>query len=232
MNVYRTHKGPFKERPYFKDQEIETICADELKSVGLFPATPSPIRIDRFIEKRFGVVPSYEDLGKGILGLTRFGKNGVEEIIVSKFLEETESIVAERRIRTTLAHEGGHGIFHAHLFVLGAEEKPLFGDFSDPVAPKVLCRDEGEASTTYNGQWWEYQANRAIGALLLPKTLVEEALDAFLAPAGMMGLKVFDEARFEEAVSLLVDIFNVNPVVARIRIRQVFPAPTPGQLTL
>jgi len=75
MNTYRTHKGPFKERPYFKDQEIETICADELKAVGLFPATPSPIRIDRFIEKRFGVVPSYEDLGKGILGLTRFGKS-------------------------------------------------------------------------------------------------------------------------------------------------------------
>lgn len=229
MNTYKTHKGPFRERPYFSDQEIETTCADELRATGLFPSTPSPVRIDRFIEKRFGVVPSYEDLGEGILGVTRFGRNGVEEIIVSKFLEEAETIIAERRIRTTLAHESGHGIFHTHVFALSAKEKPLFGDFSDPSAPKVLCRDEG---ATYNGQWWEFQANRAIGALLLPKTLVEEALNLFLAPAGMMGLKVFDQSRFTEAIAHLAETFDVNPAVARIRIQQVFPAPVTGQMVL
>jgi IrrE N-terminal-like domain len=229
MNTYKTHKGPFKERPYFTDQEIETTCADELRAVGLLPSTPSPVRIDRFIEKRFGIVPSYEDLGDGILGLTRFGKRGVEEIVVSKSLEEAETIVAERRIRSTLAHEGGHGIFHTYLFSLGAKEKPLFGDFSDPNAPKVLCRDEG---ATYNGQWWEFQANRAIGALLLPRTLVEVALAVFLVPAGMMGLKVFDETRSAEAIALLVETFDVNLAVARIRIQQVFPAPATGQFTL
>lgn len=229
MNTYKTHKGPFKERPYFTDHEIENTCADELRNAGLFPATPSPIRIDRFIEKRFGVVPRYEDLGDGILGLTRFGKSGVAEVIVSKSLEDEDTVVAERRIRSTLAHEGGHGIFHTYLFALGAKEKPLFGDYSDPNAPKVLCRDE---AATYNGNWWEFQANRAIGALLLPITLVEEALMSFLVPVGMMGLKTFDETRLTEAIAFLAETFNVNPAVARIRIQQVFPAAVSGQLML
>jgi len=114
MKNLRAKSGPFSERIYYPDQEIESICSDELAKVGLLPAEPSPIRIDRFIEKRFQVTPSYEDLVDGVLGLTRFGSRGVHEVVISKVLETERTQVAERRIRSTLAHEAGHGLLHAH----------------------------------------------------------------------------------------------------------------------
>src|SRR3989442_14471559 len=134
MKTYRAKSGPFQERPYYSDSDIENICSDELRAVSLYPTKPGPVRIDRFIEKRFGVVPSYEDLGEGILGLTVFGASGVREILISRALEDEGTLAAKRRIRTTLAHEGGHGLFHTHLFTVSAQKQPLFGDFTDPSA--------------------------------------------------------------------------------------------------
>lgn len=146
MRNLRSKTGPFAERPFYEGHEIEHICTDALREVGLLPSSPEAVRIDRFIEKRFKVVPSYEDLPEGVLGLTRFGKAGVEQIIVAKALDDESGRVAERRIRTTVAHEGGHALLHAHLFVLATPSKSLFGDFSDPDKPKVLCRNDATAS--------------------------------------------------------------------------------------
>ena len=183
MRTYRTNDGPFVERPYYPDADVEAICIDELSKFGLLPTEPEAIRIDRFIEKNF-VTPSYEDLGEGILGLTRFSKNGVSEIVVSSRLDAEGSKVSERRIRTTLAHEGGHGLLHTHLFVLGSEKKSLFGDFTDPNKPKVMCRD-----AHYKGQWWEVQANMAMGSLLMPKKLVEMAMEPYLTELGLWRMR-------------------------------------------
>jgi len=227
MKALRTTSGPFPVRPYYKEQEIEDICTDELRAVGLYPVTPGPIRIDRFVEKRFGVTTTYEDLGEGVLGLTKFGPTGVQAIVVARFLDEEGTGSAERRIRTTMAHEAGHGLLHAHLFLSMRKEASLFADFSDPNSPKVLCRRKG-----YDGRWWEYQANRVIGGLLMPRLLVQLALDALLESSGSLGGRVLVSVRREEGVKLLADTFDVNPVVARIRLDEVFPASSEGQLRL
>jgi hypothetical protein len=100
------------EWPFYEDREIEAICTDALREVGLLPTRPEAVRIDRFIEKRFGVVPTYEDLPDGVQGLTRFSQKGVREVVVAKALDDDSSTIAERRIRTTLAHEGGHCLLH------------------------------------------------------------------------------------------------------------------------
>src|SRR6266481_10156994 len=107
MRTFRAKTGPFTEQLYYPDADIENICGDELRAVNLFPEDPSPIRIERFIERRFGVVPSYEDLGPKILGLTKFSTNGVKAIMVARSLDEDGTPSAKRRVRTTLAHEGG-----------------------------------------------------------------------------------------------------------------------------
>lgn len=236
MKTFKTRSGPFPKRPYFREQEIEDICSDELQSVKLYPLTLSPIRIDRFIEKRFGVSAIYEDLGQEVLGLTIFGPKGVQAILVARFLDEEGTEPAERRIRTTLAHEAGHGLLHEHLFRSVPKDASLFGDFSDPDNPKVLCRDIPYASLVqrkgYDGRWWEYQANRAIGGLLMPKPLVRLALEALLEPSGSLGSRVLGSARREEGVKLLSETFDVNPVVARIRLEEVFPATANKQLRL
>src|SRR5665213_29794 len=99
------------------------MCCDELRKESLLPSSPEVIRIDRFIEKRFRVSPQYEVLPDGVLGFTRFGKNGVKAVVISAALDAEGGKVSERRVRTTMAHEAGHGLLHAHLFAL--DEIPL-----------------------------------------------------------------------------------------------------------
>lgn len=235
MKTYWARKGAFGERPYYAVDEIEAICLEALKAVGLYPAEPMPIRIDRFIEKRFRVHPAYEEMPEGVLGYTRFGQNGVEEIVIAQSLAEERTETAERRITTTLAHEGGHGLLHAHLFALGGSARTLFGDPEAPDSPKILCRGEivpepgPRRKHRYDGRWWEFQANRAMAALLLPRPLVERSLD--LVARGAFGTRVLDDARRNEAARHVAEIFGVNPIVARLRVDEVHPAGS-GQLTL
>lgn len=207
------------------------MCLAELRATQLLPAEPSPIRIERFIEKRFKVSVSYEDLPAGVLGYSRFGKEGLEAVVVSRALSDDPSPVAERRVLSTLAHEAGHALLHAHLFALGNPQPGLFGEGVS--GPKIMCRDEADPSQAesarYTGKWWEYQANQAIGGLLLPSALVRKALEPLLtAGAAFPGLP--DTAR-SSAASLLAGTFAVNPVVARIRLDSIFPRQG-AQLTL
>jgi hypothetical protein len=225
--------GPSSKQPYFTPSQIDQICCDELRSEGLFPATPEAIRIDRFIEKRFRVSPQYEELPAGVLGFTRFGKNGVKAVVISAALDAEGGKVAERRVRTTMAHEAGHGLLHAHLFALAEIPLHLF-DKDSHSGDQILCRDvqgSEQKAGRYDGRWWEYQANRAMGGLLCPRPLVLEAMKPFLVSAGLLGVEVLDENRREESVRVLADIFDVNPVVARIRVSELFPAQT-GQMRL
>lgn len=236
MRALRSH-GPFSERPYFTDAEIESLASEELRGVDLFPSSPGPVRIERFIEKRFGVTPRYDPLPESVLGLTRFSRNGVEQVIVSRALTEQRTKVAERRINTTLAHEAGHGLVHGHLFALGAFNHSLFDEDKDVQPGKVLCRNDGvgagrDRAQGYDGRWWEYQANRVMGALLLPRELVVEAVEQFLEATGSLGMMVLPGTSREEAARQVSDVFDVNPVVGRIRLSLLYPGEEKGQLTL
>lgn len=238
MRSYRTQSGPFPKQPFYKLSEIESICVDELQKVDLFPTSPSPIRIDRFIEKRFSVQPTYADLPNGLLGFTRFGRNGVEEIVVSQSLDDEGTKPAERRLRTTLAHEGGHGLLHAHLFVLETRPDSLFAGGLASDAPKILCREGGVSGVDDSARrkpvytWWEFQANQAMGALLLPESLVAKALESKIESRGMLGTAVLPSSNREEAIRLITETFDVNPIVARIRLEALYPPSAEQQLTL
>jgi hypothetical protein len=233
MKTIRSKSGPFSERPHFEPSEIDRICDDELRKAGLYPGSPQAIRVDRFVEKRFGVAAEYEDLPEGVLGYTKFSKTGVEAIIISAALDAEKGKVAQRRVRTTIAHEAGHGLLHAYLFAL--EDKPLhLFDADSHSDHQILCRDvqgEERKGRTYDGRWWEFQANRAMGGLLCPKALVHVALHPFLSQSGSLGAVILDESRREDAIRSAADIFDVNPIVAKIRINELYPVET-GQLRL
>ena len=224
MRKFHSKGGPTKIQLFYTMDEIEATCMGELKKTGLLPDDPEPIRIDRFIEKRFGIVPKYIDLDAGLLGFTRFGANGVEEICITSAFDEEGTQTAERRLRTTLAHEAGHGLLHAHLFALEKKSKKIFKEGHDDT-PRVLCRDVSgtETQTKYSGQWWEYQANIAMGALLLPKNLVQKAMIPYLKSSGLLSSSVLDVSKKENAILNLSTIFDVNPIVVRIRINKLFP---------
>lgn len=231
MKTVRSRSGPFSERPHFKDGEIERMCFTELKGAKLLPSEPEPIRIDRFIEIRFEVTPSYEQLGDGILGFTEFGPNGVRRIVVNEVLDKDTSAPARRRLRSTLAHEAGHALLHLYLFALGSKPASLFGEVNS--APEILCRDvQGEHVVRgYDGRWWEYQANRAIGGFLLPGGLFERACEPYLEKSGAFSVPTMPTEKRELASRALAEIFDVNPIVVSIRLDQLFPGTLGGQLS-
>ena len=117
---------------------------------------------------------------------------------------------------------------------MGAPERGLFGGAVK--TPKILCRTESVPAMTsakkYDGRWWEFQANQAIGALLLPRGLVERALERLLTTQGTLGLcRDLPVEKREEAAVLLAAVFDVNPAVGRIRLQEMYPV-SRGQLTL
>jgi hypothetical protein len=222
MTIQSRTEG-FSSKPlYLPTSRIEKICNDALRSVELLPETPSAVRIERLIEKKFGFSPEYAALPAGVLGYTVFGTAGPTRIVVDRGLAESDSIGAERRISTTLAHEAGHCLFHAHLFAATQSSAGLFPeDGEHPLPPKILCRDE--PSPSYDGKWWEYQANAAIGPLLLPQELVIQAMQPFLECRGLLGLQTLADRARRPAELAIAETFNVNPIVSRIRLSQMFP---------
>ena len=222
MKIQSRMEG-FSSKPlYLPASRIENICNDALRSVELLPETPSAIRIERLIEKKFGFSPEYAALPGGVLGYTVFGTGGPTRIVVDRGLADADSTVADRRISTTLAHEAGHCLFHAHLFAATQSSAELFTEDEDRLpALKILCRDE--PSPSYDGKWWEYQANAAIGPLLLPQELVIQAVQPFLECRGLLGLPTLADRARRPAELAIAETFNVNPIVSRIRLSQMFP---------
>lgn len=233
MRTYRSSTGKFSERPFFTDEDVERICSDALRLSELMPAQPEKVRIDRFVEKHFKVGISYESLiNEGILGYTTFGPSGVVSVHIDDPVDRTVS--AERRVRSTLAHEAGHGLMHPHLFCAEFNHRSLFGNDPDVSQEKVLCRDGDSSSqrSGYGGRWWELQANMAIGALLMPRELLTSAMEPYLEGTGFFQRISLNEDRREDAVRAAADIFDVNPAVARIRIEKLFKKNNSRQLTL
>lgn len=233
MKTYRTETGPLREKPFYNKTEIERICEAELKRVRLFPNSPEPVRIDAFIKRRFNVTPDYQDLPEGVLAYTRFGPTGVTEMVVSRTLGDDLRDASRRRLNATLAHECGHGLLHAHLFAVEDLTPPLFGEPEERSKVKVLCRQEHvEISSAGSDRWWEYQANLSIGPLLLPRAVVEHSVRDFLVPRGSLGHYYLPDSTREKASRTLAEIFDVNPVVARIRIASLYPQETERQMAL
>lgn len=214
------------------------MCLEALRNANLLPSSPEPIRIERFIEKHFGCRIFYEDLGAGVMGCTAFRNDGkVECIIVSSNLDDGGE-ASERRVRTTLAHESGHGLMHANLFIRRSEQSNLalgteHHENLDFKKRRILCRGSdiavGSNKNRYDGRWWEWQANRAISGFLLPARLVHKAAAPFLNSSPVTNSRSMREGARFDAERALAQIFDVNPVVARIRLWELFPGDS-GQM--
>jgi hypothetical protein len=214
-----TPSGPFPFQLYFEDLgEIDDICLEALERQSLLPSNPAPIRIERFVEKEFKTALRYEDLGPDNLGCTIFNSLGtVEAILVSRSLEEQNTTPARRRVRSTVAHEAGHGLLHGSLFI----DSPDLGENQR----RILCRSEdilGESQRSYRGRWWEFQANQAIGSLLLPRSLMDTFLDQSGIKLGFSENRILSPVQRESLAKKAAVTFDVNPIVARIRLDSLF----------
>lgn len=231
MKTIRATSGPFAHRLHYSCAEIDRSCYNALTDSHLFPREPGYVRIDRFVEKHFNGRIIYEDLGDDILGCTVFNADGsVQCVHISDRLDDGTP-TGERRLRSTIAHEAGHGLLHQSLFAedLGTAWLDLgVKDNIDLARRRVLCRQqdvrEGVGNRSrYDGRWWEWQANRAIGGFLLPVELVHEALSRLTESAQLSALPRLPQRHREAAIQDLIHIFGVNHTVARIRLEEIFP---------
>jgi hypothetical protein len=225
---------PFLSKPFFPEARIERICTEALEAEGLMPTEPEAIRIDRFIEKRFAITIGYDDLqcrfGKGVMGACGFDRDGrVSEILLEITLEEEGSKLAGKRVRSTAAHEGGHGLLHGALFAerYAAEEQMKQGIVKVDECAGVMhngfaCRNLGDAAP--NGRrfdWWEVQANMAMAALLLPRKLVDpfvrEIMSDPLPKHAWTGKR--PDWQLKDVSGMVADKFDVSISMATYRIQ-------------
>jgi hypothetical protein len=194
------------------------------------------VDVEAILERVYKVSPDYVDLPPGVLGRTNFHPDGRLEVQVSRELSDAAEIdpVARRRLRRTLAHECAHIVEHRHLHVPELLMPSLFGEAPREI-PKVLCRQEAVESFKnpgapgYDGQWWEYQANRGMASLLLPKYETAEYLRGLLVGKGLTSIeRALAAGRTEEVVREVMAAFDVSRqvVVFRLQELQMLPKTT------
>ena len=214
--------GPFRRRLYVSEDHLERTCQEALASVELLPESPGPVRIDRFIFLHFGIEEEYEELPGHIMGCAKFTRNGLSRIIVNRRLAEERDQVSRVRVRSTLGHEAGHGLFHTPLFVEKLESEALErlldddGVFDSVTEEGFMCRAEAGITEVPKFEWWEYQANLAMAALLLPKPLIVQAAREHL-PRVLAGPGDFDSRR-ADAERELATLFDVSRQMVSIRL--------------
>lgn len=190
MRSWKDLRSPWGKQLRFDDHEFDAMM-DELRGragEGCF-SPGRGVDVDLVLLRAEGVEADYVDLPAGVLGRTVFARDGSVQVEISRALcEEAETNhVARRRLRSTIAHECGHIACHRILFRRDVETYSLFPDAElepahRPVA--ILCRPDAIASTAYNGEWWEFQANQCMASLLLPRRATGAFVRRLLAEAG------------------------------------------------
>lgn len=204
--------------PRLTPKDIDRICEDELCDAGLLPCNAGEIRIDRFIERRFGIVPEYLDIDRDGASVFDRGTGRLTRIIVRRRLAESGTERAQRRVQSTLAHEAAHGLLHGTLHRRESDttESWVERGGSSPTrkgrssigscgVPKCRC---------------EAQANAGIGALLLPWPVFFEGL--LYDPEYYTW--VMDEGEFWSEIHRLADVYTVSPDVVWYRLMAFDPA--------
>jgi hypothetical protein len=108
------------------------------------------------------------------------------------------------------------------LFLEKYFEVPLlYEDLGEGVMGSTVFDSRGKVTGFTVAPWIEEEANRAIGGLLLPKPLVLKLVEPLLE-TGEFG-KVLSAGKRPKAESDISEVFDVNPVVARIRLQEMFP---------
>jgi hypothetical protein len=158
--------GRLPYRLWYEETEIEEIIHEELHAAGPpWMNTGTAVDIELFMERHLGLVPDYVWLPRGVMGATEFTPDGKARVQISAelSLRAEKERAAARLLRSTVAHEVAHLLLHRHLFL--KETAAMFGGLDRRTE---LCRSIDFPRSGYQGEWWEWQANRGMSCLLLP----------------------------------------------------------------
>lgn len=237
MRISNSTRSPWGKQVYFNDDEFEVMMESlRAKCGGTCFRHGSGVDVDLVLLKALQIEPDFVSLPPGLLGRTSFYPDGTAKIEVSRNLAEAAETdtLARRRLRTTLAHEAGHICCHRDLFLRDVSTLSLFDQLEKQTRNSaILCREEVIGNRHYNGEWWEYQANRCMAALLLPKQNLKEAVSLQLqllnTPDFTAAIKS-DNAM--QVIRALADIFDVSVEATMYRLKDLGYIPDEFQMGL
>lgn len=228
MAKYPKHPGPFREYKFIPDKRIERAALKALEETRLLPTSPSKVAIDKFCDRKWGFPEDYPDLDPDFLGRATFNIKGLVSIEVNSRLENDTSRVGLCRLRSTIAHEVGHGVLHEAMFIekiaFDQDQMALFDDVErkqkPPEPTRIATRSNTIDSAPQPFEWWEYQANRFMAEILMPKPLLLEVMSARINPEKLLTKKLgwtidWDTLNAQDDVA---DVFGVSKKMAEIAV--------------
>lgn len=176
VRFYRGQDG--SQQFFIKDGELEDLVESELSRAKQVATAIDPIvDIERFVEHHLGAeLDPGANLEAGVLGLTELRVGLPARVLVSRDLTDSASAGEPGpgtvgRWRATVAHEATHVMLHRLLFELNADQGTLFDDSGAASTSPMRClkRDVGFGVRSRDPREW--QANKGMAALLMPRTL-------------------------------------------------------------
>jgi hypothetical protein len=213
MRRRRDPASPWGIRLWIPDDEFEEQMALVRSQAGENVFTPGRgVDVEYLLEQVLGLRPDYRRLEDGVMGRTKFHPDGQVDVHISRELSDGAEFsgVIRRRLRSTIAHECSHIVFHR---VLHSEDKTTDSASSNrrDQKPEIMCRMRTIENTSYQGEWWEYQANRGMVTLLLPRDLFSPTVREVLRRRNFESML---DAAADEALTLVVgelmDIFDTS----------------------
>jgi len=213
--------------PFITGSRFESIAVDALNKHGLLPKKPEHVPIEIFSEQEWDVTEEPLDLPQGVLGYISFSKEGVSSIGIARFLMEGTDTITTRRCRSTLAHEIAHGLLHGGLFIQLLSRQESEAKFSLDLnttgdglsSNRILCRSMGDDDQQIqHSPWYEVQANKLMGCLLLPWGLLMEAALPISRQIGCVSSKGARKMHVEQAEYELSNLFNVSRRMVQLRL--------------
>lgn len=147
---------------------------------------------EQYIPKRLGITTEYEELSFNIHGYTEPSKL---RSVVALNLVESDDRATIRFGRSTIGHEIGHSVLHAHQFKRKRAELKFLHDKSHE--NPILFRQE-DLKPFENPEWqaWEF-----CKALFLPAHLIQDAIES--------GVTIRE----------IADKVNLNPAFVEVRLK-------------
>ena len=213
-------------------EEIEQTVENELVTDELYPSVESPsVNIEAFLDRR-AHLDQYAVLSNEVAGETHFTGERRPTVLISRSL--TEGAHGERAAppwvnalwRSTLAHEAAHVVFHQPLYDVDTRQSTFFdSDHFDcdavesPRHTRCLRRNVEHGASSADPA--EYQANRGMAALLMPRALFRAV---FVIEASQLGVDAEGVVDSSEVALVLATAvakrFDTSQQASAIRMRE------------
>ena len=228
MHWYQ-NKGDGRERLWVDEEEFDAITEHELRSASLYPTADWPtVDIERFIQRHMkAVLDQHADLGDGIGGAIEFGPARMKIFISRRLTEMADEASCppgvRGRWRATMAHEATHGLLHRRVYETSAAQMSLFETTEEDEQDRVQtikCFDSDIGFDIGAYDWREYQANRGMAALLMPRQVFLEVAKTEISRLASHGQPIWPGTGSHSAlVRRLSAKFEVSQHAASIRLK-------------